>query len=104
MSYLTLSSQEKHRFYSVRTFTRIRQHYFSKYWGDQCMGRSPTSNFGGTVPPVPGPEALYCQVQRVSCEPWFTAWFNHLPKENHHIYESLKMFISKIKFNGSHKI
>jgi len=26
-------------FYSVHTFTRIRQHYFSKYWGDQCMGR-----------------------------------------------------------------
>src|SRR6218665_3448892 len=26
-------------FYSVRTFARIRQHYFSKYWGDQCMGR-----------------------------------------------------------------
>src|SRR6218665_1940791 len=25
-----------------------------KYWGDQCMGRPPlTSNFGGTVPPVP---------------------------------------------------
>ena len=32
----------------------IRQHYFSKYWGDGCMGRPPTSNlFGGTVPPVP---------------------------------------------------
>ena len=28
-------------FYSVHTFTRIRQHYFSKYWGDQCMGRPP---------------------------------------------------------------
>src|SRR6218665_1920471 len=23
--------------YSVRTFARIRQHYFYKYWGDQCM-------------------------------------------------------------------
>ena len=40
-------------FYSVRTFARIRQHYFSKYWGDGCAGRPPTSNFGETVPPVP---------------------------------------------------
>src|SRR6218665_3529084 len=38
--------------YSVYTFTRIRQHYFSKYWGDQCMGRPPTSNFFGDRPPV----------------------------------------------------
>jgi len=63
MSYMTLSSQEKplfqkripwwHLFYSVRTFAPIRQHYFSKYWGDGCTGRPPTSNFGGTVPPVP---------------------------------------------------
>src|SRR6218665_4187880 len=27
--------------YSVRTFARIRQHYFSKYPGDGCMGRPP---------------------------------------------------------------
>jgi len=57
---MTLSSQEQplfqtriplwHLFYSVRTFARIRQHCFSKYWGDGCMGRAPTSNFGGTVP------------------------------------------------------
>ena len=40
-------------FYSVRTFARIRQHYFSKYWGDQCIGRPPTPNFGGTVPLSP---------------------------------------------------
>src|SRR6218665_229526 len=39
-------------FYSVRTFARIRQHYFSKYWGDGCMGPSPTPHiFWGTVPP-----------------------------------------------------
>src|SRR6218665_1685986 len=50
---MTLSSQEKHLFYSFHTFAHIRQHYFSKYWGDECMGRPPTSNFGGTVPPVP---------------------------------------------------
>ena len=34
-------------FYSVRTFARIRQHYFSKYWGGRMHGPSPTSNFGG---------------------------------------------------------
>src|SRR6218665_325809 len=38
-------------FHSVHTFTHIRQHYFSKYWGDQCMCRPPTSNFGGDRPP-----------------------------------------------------
>src|SRR6218665_2696661 len=44
-------------FFTVHTFTHIRQHCFSKYWGgDQCMGRPPTSNFGGTVPPVPPPD------------------------------------------------
>src|SRR6218665_1737129 len=51
--YMTISSQEKHNFHSVHAFTHIRQHYFSKYWGDQCMGGPPTSTFGGTVPPVP---------------------------------------------------
>src|SRR6218665_1661189 len=39
-------------FYSVHTFARIRQHYFPKYWGDECMGR-PHLKFGGNVPPVP---------------------------------------------------
>src|SRR6218665_1675853 len=37
-------------FYSVRPFAPIPQHYFSKYWGDQCMGRPPTSNFSGGGP------------------------------------------------------
>src|SRR6218665_1861541 len=40
-------------FYSVRTFARTRQHYFSKYWGDGCMGRPPPQILGETVPPVP---------------------------------------------------
>src|SRR6218665_1077455 len=48
---MTISSQEKHNFHSVHAFTHIRQHYFSKYWGDQCMGGPPTSSFGGPVPP-----------------------------------------------------
>src|SRR6218665_2957520 len=34
-------------FFSLQAFAPIPQHYFSKYWGDQCMGRPPTSNFGG---------------------------------------------------------
>ena len=40
-------------FYSFHTFAHIRQHYFSKYWGDECMGRLPTWNFGGDRPLVP---------------------------------------------------
>src|SRR6218665_3576143 len=40
-------------FHSVHTFTHIRQHCFSKYWGDQCMGRPPPQILGGTVPPIP---------------------------------------------------
>ena len=43
----------RHFFYSVRTFARVRQHYFSKYWGDGCMGRPPTWHFWGTVPQAP---------------------------------------------------
>src|SRR6218665_1735705 len=38
-------------FYSVRTFARIRQHYFSKYWGDGCMGRPPHQIFLGEPSP-----------------------------------------------------
>src|SRR6218665_2873382 len=63
MSYMTLSSQKyplstKHSlttpiFYSFQTFAPIPQHYFSKYWGDQCMGRPPNSNFGGPSPSPP---------------------------------------------------
>ena len=63
MSYMTLSSQKqplfKKRiplwhpffFYSVRTFARIRQHYFSKYCGGRMHGPSPTSNFWWDRPP-----------------------------------------------------
>src|SRR6218665_728636 len=61
---MTLSSQEKPLFkkripfddtfyYSVRTFVPIRQYYFSKCWGDACMGRPPTSNFLGGQSPSP---------------------------------------------------
>src|SRR6218665_1725450 len=53
MSYMTIFSQEKHHFHSVHTFTHIRQHYFSKYWGEQCMGRPPHLKFWGDRPPSP---------------------------------------------------
>jgi len=39
-------------FYSVRTFARIRQHYFSKYWGSDAWA-VPHLKFLGTVPAVP---------------------------------------------------
>src|SRR6218665_3842824 len=53
--YMTLSSQEKH---SVHTFTRI-QHYFSKYWGDGCMGRPPPQILGDRQPGSPSLHASY---------------------------------------------
>src|SRR6218665_3811470 len=53
MSYLTLSSQGKHLFHSVHTFTRIRQHYTSLNIGEKNSWAVPTSNFWGTIPPVP---------------------------------------------------
>src|SRR6218665_4089635 len=64
MTSMALSSREKPLFqkqflddtffYSVRTFARIRKHYFSKYWGDGCMD-VPHLKFGG---PSPTPPAL----------------------------------------------
>src|SRR6218665_1469007 len=53
MSYMTLSSQEKHLFFSFDTFPRIQQHYFSKYWGGRIHRPSPHLKFWGAVPPVP---------------------------------------------------
>ena len=58
---MTLSSQGKALFkkripwrhlffYSVWPFAPIPQHYFSKYWGDQCMGRPPPQILGGPSP------------------------------------------------------
>src|SRR6218665_640032 len=59
--YMTLSPQQKSLFqqkipwrhlffYSLQTFAPIPQHYFSKYWGDQCIGRPPPQILGGTSP------------------------------------------------------
>src|SRR6218665_1388543 len=68
MSYMTLSSQQKSLFQqnslttpifpSLQAFAPIPQHYFSKYWGDQCMGRPPPQIWGGDRPPSPPPLAL----------------------------------------------
>src|SRR6218665_317904 len=44
---------DKTIFYSVSTFARIRQNYFSKYWGTNAWAVPPPQIFGGTVPPVP---------------------------------------------------
>src|SRR6218665_640057 len=52
ITYMALSSREESLFqnkkffnhtffYSVRTFTLIQYHYFSKYWEDGYMGRAP---------------------------------------------------------------
>src|SRR6218665_3616935 len=41
-------------FYSVHPFAHIQQHYFSKYWGDQCMGRPPPQILGVPSPQSPG--------------------------------------------------
>src|SRR6218665_1142746 len=54
MSYMSISSQENHHFSLCSYFHAHPTTLLLKilgYWGDQCMGRPPTSNFGGTVPP-----------------------------------------------------
>ena len=40
-------------FHSVPTFTHIRQHYFSKYWGGPMHGPFPHLKFFGSSPPSP---------------------------------------------------
>src|SRR6218665_77017 len=37
-------------FYSLRTFTRIRQHYFSKYWGTDAWAVPPPQILGDRPP------------------------------------------------------
>src|SRR6218665_3094369 len=54
MSYMTISSQENHHFSLCSYFhAHPTTLLLNILGGDQCMGRPPTSNFGGTVPPVP---------------------------------------------------
>ena len=75
LSYMTLSSQGKplfqkriplwQLFYSVRTFARIWQHYFSKYWGDRCMSRPQPQIVLGDRPPSPPRSPPLCLCHRV---------------------------------------
>src|SRR6218665_3310390 len=54
MSYMTISSQEKHHFSLCSYFHAHPTTLLLKILGgDQCMGGPPISNFGGTAPPVP---------------------------------------------------
>src|SRR6218665_3172635 len=53
MSYMTLSSQDKHHFYSFHTFAHIRQHYFSKYWGTNAWAVPPPQTLGDRPPSPP---------------------------------------------------
>src|SRR6218665_2196802 len=72
----TTTISEKNSFmtpflYSVRTFARIRQHYFSKYWrGTDAWAVTPPEIFGGLSPQVsaPGGDVLCLkQVQVQKC-------------------------------------
>src|SRR6218665_793109 len=53
MSYMTISSQENHHFSLCSYFHTHPTTLLLKILGGQCMGRPPTSNFGGTVPLFP---------------------------------------------------
>src|SRR6218665_2305804 len=53
MSYMTISSQENHHFSLCSYFHAHPTTLLLKILRDQCMGCPSTSNFGGTVPPVP---------------------------------------------------
>src|SRR6218665_1181903 len=41
------------------------KHYFSKYWGDGCMGRPPSQIFWGAVPKSPLGLRLYVHIDPV---------------------------------------
>src|SRR6218665_1748899 len=45
--------QNKNSFMTPFFYSVLLSSYFSKYWGDGCMGRLPTTNLGGDHPPVP---------------------------------------------------
>src|SRR6218665_1617272 len=56
----------KTRFFTlVHTFTRIRQHYFSKYWGTNAWAVPPPQILGETVPL--GSPSLQLMVSVNSC-------------------------------------
>src|SRR6218665_2610442 len=50
--YMTISSQEKHNFFTLFMLSRTSDNTTPQnIGGDQCMGGPPTSNFGGDRPP-----------------------------------------------------
>src|SRR6218665_3905408 len=51
MSYMTISSQEKHNFSLCSCFHAHPTTLLLKILGDQCMGGPPTSNLGGGPSP-----------------------------------------------------
>src|SRR6218665_374740 len=57
MSYMTISSQKNHHFSLCSYFHAHPTTLLLKILGDQCMGRPPTSNFGGDRPPPPPPRS-----------------------------------------------
>src|SRR6218665_363152 len=66
MSYMTISSQEKHNFSLCSCFHAHPTTLLLKILGgDQCMGGPPTSNFGGTVPHSPPLGLRPCQCRRI---------------------------------------
>src|SRR6218665_374751 len=48
----TTNSKKMTLFYSIRTFVRIRQHYFSKYLGERMHVPSPHLKFFGGPSPL----------------------------------------------------
>src|SRR6218665_2922914 len=51
---MTLSSQQNHLFFTLFILSRTSDNTTSQnIGGDGCMGRPPTSNFGGDRPPSP---------------------------------------------------
>ena len=65
-------------FYSVRTFASITKHYFSKYWGDGCMGR-PHLKFWRDRPPVSLSLRQCLRLALLECKQWRTVANRGLP-------------------------
>jgi len=80
-----------HLFYSVRTFARIRQHCFSKYWRRRMHGPSLTSNFWGTVPPVPPRSRPW--IYRPTCS-WLKSWS--------HIMSNASKALTAVQWDSRH--
>ena len=60
---------------SFYTFAHIWLQHFSKYWGDECMGRPPPETLGA-VPPVPlgFRPWIHVYLTKHSYRRWYYAW------------------------------